>query len=119
MKNTRKLSKIVKMVLLQPSLVSKLEMLQIFNNVNIFLWRFYFIESCIPSDSKLIKLCPSCQDIILRNLQKTSLIFGNVQEHLSGLQTNFVDSSQIFRMWLEIFGKSPKPLNVNVLRKIT
>ena len=43
MKNTRKLSRVMKMELLQPNLVSRLEMLQKSDNVNIFSWSLCFI----------------------------------------------------------------------------
>ena len=52
---------------------------------------------------------------VFGNLRKSSDIFGNfrkftenVRERSSGLRNNFGKSSEIFRKWSEIFGKSSK-----------
>ena len=46
--------------------------------------------------------------VILESIRQSSEIFGNVRERPSGLRNNFGKSSEIFRKWSEIFGKSSK-----------
>ena len=45
---------------------------------------------------------------IFGHLQKFSEFSENVRKRSSGLRNNFGKSSEIFRKWLEIFGKSPR-----------
>ena len=46
--------------------------------------------------------------IFLGNLRKSSENFENVRKHSYDYQTTFSKSSEIFRKWSEIFGKSSK-----------